>query len=291
MRAKQETRTTCITCGGEGRHLFTKNDFDVYRCSGCGLGFVDPVPDSAELARFYARAYYASDHAWGYHVEYGVLEAGLKRTYRGILKRVDRHYPGASPRRILDVGCAYGFFLDAARKHWNPEELVGLDVTAEAERQTREKGHAFLRGFVEEAKLPREHFDFVFIGDAFEHFHAPKRAVHKLAEILAPGGIVVVTTVDFDAWLARLLGRRWRLMTPPEHLFFWNRSSLERIFAADGFAGRVGGYWLHYPKEYVRQRFARQFGFPPFFLALFPGALIPIYSFDVQIGFFQKQGG
>jgi SAM-dependent methyltransferase len=253
------------------------------------MGFVHPVPDAAKLAQFYSKRYYASDHEWGYHVDYGTLKDGLKRTYRGILRRFDRHYPGRSPRRVLDVGCAYGFFLDVAREYWDPEELLGLDVTAEAERQNREKGHAFLRGFLEDADLPREHFDVVFIGDAFEHFHAPKRAVEKLAQIVAPGGVVVLTTVDFDAWLPRLLGRRWRLMTPPEHLFFWNRSSLERIFADAGFASRVSGYWLHYPKEYVRQRFDQQFGFPPFFLAFFPWNLIPIYSFDVLVGFFEKR--
>ena len=69
---------------------------------------------------------------------------------------------------------------------------------------------------------------------------------------------------------------------------FWNRRSLRKLFEDRGLEARLENYWLHYPRSYVEQRFARQFGFPPFFLALYPGDLIPIPSIDVLLGIFEK---
>ena len=94
------------------------------------------------------------------------------------------------------------------------------------------------------------------MGDAFEQVRDPVRVADRLASVLAPGGVLVLNTADFDAWLARALGRRWRLMKPPEHLFYWNRRSLDRLFSKRDLSGRFGDYWQLPPKEYVYSQFA-----------------------------------
>jgi len=48
---------------------------------------------------------------------------------------------------------------------------------------------------------------------------------------LRPGGILVLTTGDFGSALARMAGARWRLMTPPQHLWFFTAASIERLAA------------------------------------------------------------
>jgi hypothetical protein len=80
-------------------------------------------------------------------------------------------------------------------------------------------------------------------------------------------------------------------MKPPEHLFYWNRRSLARIFGERGLASRFDDYWLYLPKSYVYSQFALQFGFRPWFLAAWPGRDIPIWSFDVLIGYFTRSDG
>jgi SAM-dependent methyltransferase len=284
--------TLCPVCNEPGRHLFEKGGHQVHRCPICGLGFVADLPSAEKLERFYKNDYYDVASAeesggLGYHTAYGELESGLKRMYGDFLGQVERDHPGRRFDRVLVVGCAYGFFLDVARDRLAPSELVGLDVTDEAQC-IEDRGYGFHHGFVEDVPLPEAHFDLVFMGDAFEHVRDPIRVADRLAAVLAPGGVLVLTTVDFDAALARLLGRRWRLMKPPEHLFYWNRRSLERLFGDRGLSGRFGDYWLYLPKEYVYKQFAMQFGFKPWFLALWPGRDIPIWSFDVLIGYFSK---
>ncbi|MFP8880247.1 MAG: class I SAM-dependent methyltransferase [Myxococcota bacterium] len=254
-----------------------------------------PKPAPEQLADFYSNAYYRndpdSDAQSGYHSDYRELEAGLKRMYRRLLRRIDRSSPGRQIARVLDVGCAYGFFLDTVEECFAPSELVGVDISPEAREQAALKGRIFHAGFIEDVDLPNAHFDLVFMGDALEHVHDPLRVADKLVRVLAPGGTLILTTVDFGSWLARLLGERWRLLTPPEHLYFWTRPALERLFADRGLTARIGNYWLYYPKSYVYQRTRQQFGFTPRFLALFPGDLIPIPSFDAMVGVFHKPVG
>lgn len=286
------TDVACPVCASGARHLYESGGHQVHRCGSCGLGFVADLPSPEALSRFYADSYYdVADHATatGYHTAYDALEPGLKRMYGDFLQRVERRAPGKRFRRVLDVGCAYGYFLDVANERWQPEELVGLDVSPEAHR-IADRGYTFHSGFIEDVELPAAHFDLVFMGDAFEHVHDPIRVADKLARVLAPGGVLVLTTVDFDAWLARLLGKRWRMMKPPEHLFYWNRRSLTRIFGDRGLTGSFENYWLYLPKAYVMKQFQQQFGFRPGFVGLWPGEDIPIPSFDVLLACLQKPG-
>jgi hypothetical protein len=53
--------------------------------------------------------------------------------------------------------------------------------------------------------------------------------------MMRPGGRIVLTTGDFGALTARLMGSRWRLMTPPQHLWFFTTRALTLQLEAAGF--------------------------------------------------------
>src|SRR6185436_6834394 len=57
----------------------------------------------------------------------------------------------------------------------------------------------------------------------------------ELRRAMRSGGRLLLTTGDFSAPLARLLGRRWRLMTPPQHLWFFSPATLGALLSRTGF--------------------------------------------------------
>jgi len=278
----------CPVCGTEASLYLKKTvagrTFDIYKCIACGLGFVHPLPSKEELEAVYLKGYYESEYEWGYHTPYGELENPLKRMYRRILRRAFKN--NKFPSSVLDVGCAYGFLLDVARE-LGATRTVGLDVSEEAERIVLSKGHHFVRGFFEDAKL-NESFDLVYMGDVLEHFREPHRVMEKLRLVTHSGSAVIVTTVNFDSFMARFFKDRWRLLSPPEHLFFWTKRSLWLLFRYYGFSGYICKYWLTYPKEYVIERFKRQFGFYPFFIHPLPVKHLSVPGLDVIMGIFKR---
>ena len=70
--------------------------------------------------------------------------------------------------------------------------------------------------------------------DVIVHLRGPHETLALCARHLNPGGIVVLTTGDFGSPLARLLGTHWRLMTPPQHLWFFTTASMQRLAARSG---------------------------------------------------------
>jgi hypothetical protein len=70
--------------------------------------------------------------------------------------------------------------------------------------------------------------------DVIEHLPDPHGTLELCARHLNPGGIIVVTTGDFASLYARLAGARWRLMTPPQHLWYFTRASIERMAGSLG---------------------------------------------------------
>ena len=71
--------------------------------------------------------------------------------------------------------------------------------------------------------------DVIVLFDVIEHLPQPRETLALCCQHLNPGGIIVITTGDFGSTVARLAGARWRLMTPPQHLWFFTRESMRRL--------------------------------------------------------------
>jgi SAM-dependent methyltransferase len=69
--------------------------------------------------------------------------------------------------------------------------------------------------------------DVIVLLDVIEHLPNPYDTLKLCARHLNPGGILVITTGDFGSFYARAAGARWRLMTPPQHLWYFTRRAIE----------------------------------------------------------------
>jgi SAM-dependent methyltransferase len=281
--------TRCPVCNGEVKYLFTKNTYRIFKCRYCKLGFIHPLPTVKEIEAFYNTGnYYYQSQNKGY-ADYSGLEGVSKKTYRNFFRYMNKKYQFNIRRKnILEVGCAYGFFLDVAQE-LGASELWGTDITRESERMTSLKGYKFLRGAFELLEFPEDYFDLVFMGDVFEHFLDPFKAVKILSTILKPNGIVVLTTLNFDSLFAKVAGKHWRLLIPPEHIYYWTKKSINILFNKNKFEGICKGYTIYLTKDYLMERFKLQFAFNPIFFKVLPFKFIPMKSFDTIKCIFQKK--
>jgi SAM-dependent methyltransferase len=177
------------------------------RCGACGAATTDPWPSAQELSRAYGSWYRpASGRRFAL-----VGDALLRRTRGTLAARLDAIAP---PGRVLDVGAGDGTLLDALGRRGR--EAVGL-----------ERGDAG-RPDVRDEPLERVEGPWaaVVFWHSLEHLPAPGHAVEHAAELLAPGGVVVVAVPNTDSLQARVFGDRWLHLDLPRHLVHLSARSL-----------------------------------------------------------------
>jgi SAM-dependent methyltransferase len=219
--------SACVVCGGEDARPFHPG---LLRCRACGHGWADLQLTPDELARLYARDYFFGDEYLDYVADRAIIQKNLRRR----LDVLERFLDPARHRRVLEVGCAYGFFLDLARRRF--ECATGIDITEDGVRYARETlGVDAIRGDLLAHDFGDRRFDVVCLWDTIEHLARPDLFVEKIAGLTGPGALLAVTTGDIGSLNARLSGKRWRLIHPPTHLHYFTRASLLRLLQRHGF--------------------------------------------------------
>jgi SAM-dependent methyltransferase len=137
--------------------------------------------------------------------------------------------------RVLDVGCGKGGFLEIAKQEGY--DVCGLEASEYAARYVRKKLRIdVVNCSLSDAVLPRDYYDIVTMWDVIEHLDDPCSALRVIHRTLRPSGLLVISTGDASSLWARATGRLWQLLTPPQHLFFFDRQSLRRALELNEFA-------------------------------------------------------
>jgi SAM-dependent methyltransferase len=244
----------CPACGTRTRHrfLYTKNRCDIFQCAACGLGRAQAP--AFDPAAYYTQAYFSGDRADGY-ADYRGTEPVLRREFARTVDFI-RRYRRAG--RLLEVGCAYGFFLQEAKRYFT---VSGIELAEDAAAHCRRQGLAVATGTADEAERTGGPFDVIVLLDVIEHLPDPHATMVRLARALAPGGVIVLTTGDFASLAARALRSTWRLMTPPQHLWFFTPSSMERLAAGAGLeVASLDHPWKIVPLSLVAYHLGRMAG-------------------------------
>lgn len=273
----------CPLCGGgSGRELWhgemtdrvfgiAPGAWSLYRCLGCGSGWLDPRPDEASLPRAYA-GYFTHDEIrervivrrrgvlrrWihdalnGYmNHRYGTRRpnawvagrwlAWLMPPLRAAVDATCRHLPPA-PRggRLLDVGCGNGAFLRLAREMgW---QVTGLDFDPDAVARAQSSGFEAVCGGVEALDAVSGDYDVITLSHVIEHVRDPNDTLVRLHRLLKPGGTLWLETPNLDSLGHLLYGRNWRGLESPRHMVLFNQSSLRSALSKAGFV-RVRQRW------------------------------------------------
>jgi 2-polyprenyl-3-methyl-5-hydroxy-6-metoxy-1,4-benzoquinol methylase len=190
---------------------------------------VSPPPTQQELTHFYQQAGYYKDSALGY-ADYFGQRASHERLAHIRLQRIERLYPRRG--RILDVGCAAGFFLHVAQvRGWEPR---GVELSAEmAAYASKLIGRPIMPRVVDLDVEPAS-FDAVTLWEYIEHIPDPGDEVRRLVALLKPGGILALSTPNTTYWTAVHRPDRWREFKPPAHIGFFTSETLRRLLESCG---------------------------------------------------------
>lgn len=227
--SREETGMACLICKKEAAFFFTKkNNHNVYRCKNCGHLFVYPQPIGC--AEIYQKSYFSGEGNFGYSDYDGDKEV-LLDNFNKYLKKIDQFI--ATKGKMFDVGAATGNFIELAKKQgWSAS---GMELSEEACLIGAKKGLEIMKGNFESANIEQNDFDVVTFLDVLEHFIDPVIALINAKGLLKFGGLLVINTPDSSSVVAKILGRKWHLIAPPEHPHCFSLGSLEMLLKKNNF--------------------------------------------------------
>ena len=218
------SESTCAIC--ESRRV--KPSFEgLVKCRQCGFVWMDKKISPEELKLIYSDNYFFS----GEYEDYLAEERALMDDFT---KQFDSLKPYIKGGRLLEIGSAYGFFLNLARPHF--DDAIGVEINEKACEYSKKRfGLDVRNGDFLDVDLPLESFDMVVCWATFEHLNAPQEYVKKIRSLLKPGGVFALTTVDIESVIARIRGKRWRQIHPPTHFSYFPRRTLLQLLNKHGF--------------------------------------------------------
>jgi SAM-dependent methyltransferase len=222
----------CPACGSPTRRRYLPLDRATLAvCGTCGHGV------TSSCARRIGLEEYASAPAERAAYEREYLPARLRSYERGL-----ELLGPAEGRLLLDVGSNYGHFLAvAARRGWRTLGVEpGVALRAHAVNGTV---GAAVSSLEEAAALAP--FDAVTLWDVLEHLPSPHRYLERLAELLVPGGRLLLRVPDARVFGALRSSPAWRVLeqpyltlchptNPEEHLTHFTPVSVSRVARGAG---------------------------------------------------------
>jgi SAM-dependent methyltransferase len=216
---------TCIVCGSSDNFAPM---FDILaRCRACGFVTWSGTA-SDDLSKLYDERYFTAVD----YPDYVGNELSLRRSMKRHLDQMARYVSARGA--VLEIGCAYGFFLDEAQKRF--DRVVGIDVAQSAVAHARKhlKVNALSGAFLD-ARFEDGSFDVICFWDTIEHLDRPDLFLQKSRRLLQPDGRLFLTTGDISSLSARMRGSKWRQIHPPSHVHYFSRDSITRLLGRVGF--------------------------------------------------------
>jgi len=146
--------------------------------------------------------------------------------------------------RLLEIGSGMGHLVAQLE---NSFDTVGIDLNHWAVEQSKTVvGETALQtASAETLPFADQSFDVVIIKHIVEHLPHPSKAISEIGRVIAPGGILILSTPNLDSLLRPWKGDRWigyqdpthiSLKSPATWLDWIERSgfSIQHVFA-DGF--------------------------------------------------------
>ncbi|MCJ7541221.1 MAG: class I SAM-dependent methyltransferase [Desulfobacterales bacterium] len=200
----------------------------LWQCA-CDMIQQIPRPTPQELNKIYDNdGYYKS---WGITHETEDIPRSMKqRTFSLYLKKLSTFQNGG---KVLDIGCATGFFLEVANfAGW---DVYGVEISKFSSNIAYSKfGERVYRGTLEQAGFESSSFDLITMIDLIEHIPDLLSFLREVHRILKPSGRLLIVTPNTESLSARLMRGAWSHFKT-EHLYYFSPKTIGELLRRNGF--------------------------------------------------------
>jgi len=207
---------TCRVCKAEAGLWADRGDIALFHCRRCW--FVSGQPREQLTAEERYRGYY---HA--------APPPAPEARYQQWLAKAESV---VGRGRLLEIGAGSGGFVRVAlSRGW---KVDATEVSESGLQALGKTGATVFAGDLTSGHYRNAQFDLVVSLEVIEHLLAPLDHVREMSRVTRPGGLLVLTTPNFNGLSRRYLGIRWRVIDP-EHLGYFTPLTLLRLLRYVGY--------------------------------------------------------
>ncbi len=224
---------SCDFCGQcETRPVITRPDgLQAVECTQCGLCYLNPRPQAHLITRLYEAQYFSKSEQHSHTSTIGYPDY-FSNDYREGMVYINRlrlraalPYLRLRNAQCLEIGCATGEFCHLLRRRG--ARPLGVDLSAHVIQHAKNRYRTLQFQAGDLLSLPREKlFDAIFAFEVIEHVASPTEFFAQAAGHLKPGGVLALTTPNYDCGRRIGLSRWSGFLMSFEHLHFFSPSSL-----------------------------------------------------------------
>jgi len=238
----RESVRPCLLCGSQlelslinlkDTRFGTRDSYDIYLCTTCGLEQTRPMPSLPNLKQLYESHY-------NFGGESDTLYARLREKFIFSLPYKlwtwldgdTAFHLRVGSGRLLDIGCNEGRGLRIYAR--NGFEVEGLELNENAAGEARRAGfpvHTCLLSELDSGSV----YDVAVLSNVLEHSLSPREMLNDVSRILAPQGQVWISCPNSRSWLRVLFGRSWINWHVPFHISHFSPKTLKRVLADAGY--------------------------------------------------------
>ncbi|MCK5579062.1 MAG: methyltransferase domain-containing protein [Planctomycetes bacterium] len=230
---------SCNLCGSPGTIFLSRvitspiEEVSVLvRCAECGLAYINPRPSVKKEKDFYASTYHEIQKP-------EVWDEDRRPFFQKSLNKINAYHWGGD-KKLLDVGCGMGFFLDLARSvGWG---VQGVDISRSAVQYGRKQFKLdVIEGELKEANLPDNSFDVVTSWNVLDQYYDPLGMAQETCRVLKKEGRAFwrVSNLNFHLRLHRFFKILpfWKKRRAPTvfHIYMFSSGSIKKLLIRAGF--------------------------------------------------------
>ena len=230
---KQFVHVNCPACDNDGPVIFKKFGFKHKKCKECNTIWCSERPTEELLTEYYSN-WEAPKYWTQLLVETDVNRKMLQYKPRVLslvnLLKKDNSF---SPKVAVDLGAGSGAFALSLKETLFFNKVIAVDLNLECYEVCKKNGLHSIQGSIED--LENSSVDFLTMNDMIEHLFNPKEFLKQCHAVLTKGGYLSIACPNGEGFDFKIMKDQTVNLTPPEHLNYFNPSSIKFLLNSIGF--------------------------------------------------------
>lgn len=213
---KNQKKRNCIICGSKDKELvFTKHGFKHNLCKSCGFFYVDPT--------FNEEVTHSNFLNENSYTKVLMNKKNINLDKKKFLYALQKLNMNLKNKKVLDIGCGFGFFLDVAREH--DCEVYGSELNQSCLKLLRKKKIPLITNY----ENFHEKFDIVSLWLVLEHLFDPASLLKDIHRLLKKNGKLIINIPNYKSLSARILKDKCSMFSGEQHINFFSIKNLEEF--------------------------------------------------------------